>query len=562
MSLKNKAMLAVNTIIVIVCILMGVISYFRAAEVFATALKMKASADVNSVAEILKYRCAGDWHLQDGLLFKGTQQMDGADDLVDSLSKVCGSKVTIFNGDTRVATTVKDSAGKRAVGTKASATVIDNVITQGKSFLGEAMVMGEDHYAAYQPIKDVAGKTIGMLFVGVNIKEMNDMLISLILSSTALAILVIVILCALASNFFIGKMVGRLNEVVDAVKKISGGNLRINDVTIRSKDEIGMLAENVNDMKYRLKNLLTKIAECSERVAASSEELTAGTQQTNESINMVARNMEVLTNGTAEQESTVQLLEDRIQSMREKIDGLRESAGHMEKVAHESTANATVGQSKVDAAILMMENIAKQVNSSARIVGELGRRSDEIGQIVETISGIAGQTNLLALNAAIEAARAGEHGRGFAVVAEEVRKLAEQSGVAADNITKLITTIQQDTASAVESIEQSTLNVKDGRQAVAQTGEAFRGIEAEIDKLNDNILASMEHIKIVNSCSEEILTAVARVRKIANQSNENAGSISAATQEQTATMQEVADASRTLAELANDMQGEVAQFKL
>ena len=210
----------------------------------------------------------------------------------------------------------------------------------------------------------------------------------------------------------------------------------------------------------------------------------------------------------------------------------------------------------------MMENIAKQVNSSAQIVGELGKRSDEIGQIVETISGIAGQTNLLALNAAIEAASAGEHGRGFAVVAEEVRKLAEQSGSAADNVTKLITTIQQDTASAVESIEQSTQNVKDGRQAVAQTGEAFRGIESEIDTLNVNVAASMEHIKIVNSSSEEILTAVARVRKIANQSNENAGSISAATQEQTATMQEVADASRTLAELANDMQGEVAQFKL
>ena len=562
MSLKTKAILAVNAIIIVVCIFMGIIGYFRAGEVFATALKMKASADVNSVAEILKYRCVGDWHLQDGLLFKGTEQIDGADDLVDYLSKVCGSKVTVFNGDTRVATTVKNSAGKRAVGTKASQTVIDNVITQGKSFLGEAMVMGEQHYAAYQPIKDVSGKTIGMLFVGVSVKEMNDMLMGLILSSTALAILAIVILCALASNFFIGKIIGRLNEVVGAVKKISGGNLRIDDLTIATKDEIGMLAESVNDMKYRLKNLLTKIAECSERVAASSEELTAGTQQTNESINMVARNMEVLTSGTAEQESTVQLLEDRIQSMREKIDGLRESAGHMEKVAHESAANASVGQSKVDAAILMMENIAKQVNSSAQIVGELGKRSDEIGQIVETISGIAGQTNLLALNAAIEAARAGEHGRGFAVVSEEVRKLAEQSGTAADNITKLITTIQHDTASAVESIEQSTQNVKDGRQAVAQTGEAFRGIEAEIDKLNENILASMEHIKTVNSSSEEILTAVARVRKIANQSNENAGSISAATQEQTATMQEVADASRTLAELANDMQGEVAQFKL
>ena len=154
MNLKTKSILAVNTIVIIVCVLMGIIGYFRAGEVFAKALELKASADVRSVAEILNYRFEGDWHLEDGKLFKGEQQMDGADALVDSLSQVCGGKVTIFNGDTRVATTVKNAQGSRAVGTKASEAIISNVITQGNFFSGEAMVMGEQHYAAYQPIKD------------------------------------------------------------------------------------------------------------------------------------------------------------------------------------------------------------------------------------------------------------------------------------------------------------------------------------------------------------------------------------------------------------------------
>jgi len=191
MGLKSKSILAVNAAVIVICIVMGIIGYVRAGEVFAEALQMKAAADVRGLAEILNYRFVGDWHLQNGILFKGTQQMDGADDIVDSLSNVCDGKVTIFNGDTRVATTVKDSEGKRAVGTKASETVIDNVITQGKFFFGEANVMGEQHYAAYQPIKDVTGKTIGMLFVGVGVKEMNEMLISLIFSSTAIAIAVL-----------------------------------------------------------------------------------------------------------------------------------------------------------------------------------------------------------------------------------------------------------------------------------------------------------------------------------------------------------------------------------
>ena len=561
MGLKTKSILAVNAVVIIACLAMGIVSYLRSEEGFIQALQMKASSDVKSLSEILNNRYYGDWNLRGELLFKGEQQIDGNNDLADYLSKICDSKVTLFNGDTRVATTVTDAAGNRQTGTKASQAIIDKVITRGDFFVGKASVMGEDHYAAYQPIKDAAGKTIGMLFVGVSAHDMNEVIRDMILS-IALEVVVIVILCIVASNFFVGKVVDELNEVVGDMKKISAGNLRIDDIPVKSNDELGALAASVNDMKYRLKALLTKIAESSERVAASSQELTAGTQQTNESINMVVGNMETLTNGTAEQERTVQVLEENISDMRGKIDALRESSAQMESVAHETASNTAVGKAKVDAAIDMMENIAAQVNSSAQIVGELGKRSDEIGQIVEAISGIAGQTNLLALNAAIEAARAGEHGRGFAVVAEEVRKLAEQSSEAAGNITNLIATIQRDTASAVESIEQSTQNVTDGREAVAQTGDAFHNIEVQVEKLNVNVAASMEHIGAVNASNAKILSAVARVKQIANQSNENAGSISAATQEQTAMMQEIADASRTLAELANDMQGEVAQFKL
>ncbi|MBQ6757998.1 MAG: cache domain-containing protein [Selenomonadaceae bacterium] len=561
MGLKTKAILAVNVIVIVACVLMGIIGYIRAEEGFARTLEMKAAADVQSLTEIVNSRYYGDWHVQNGILFKGGQQIDGVNEIADFLSNICNGKVTIFNGDTRVATTVKDAAGNRQVGTKASEAVIDNVITQGKFFVGKASVMGEDHYAAYQPIKDTTGKTIGMLFVGVSVHEMDDVRDNLILS-IALAVVVIVILCGLASNYFIGKMVGQVGEVVGAVKKVSAGNLRIDDLEIKSRDELGTLSESINDMKYRLKNLMTKISECSERVAASSEELTAGTQQTNESITVVAQNIEVLTQGTVDQERTIETLEERIQDMHDRMDDLRTTATQMEQIAIDSASNAALGKEKVEAAVDVMKNIEQQVSSSAKVIGELGKRSDEIGQIVETISGIAGQTNLLALNAAIEAARAGEQGRGFSVVAEEVRKLAEQSSEAAGNIAKLIATIQQDTTSAVESIELGNQSVKEGTKSVAETGKAFIDIETQASKLNINVNRSLKDISAVDNSNKAILAAVEHVKAIANRSSENASSVSAATQEQSAAMQEVADASKILSELANEMRGEVAQFKL
>ena len=241
---------------------------------------------------------------------------------------------------------------------------------------------------------------------------------------------------------------------------------------------------------------------------------------------------------------------------------LHESSNTMDEVAKGSAANAEIGKEKSDFAIGVMKNVTAQVNSSARIVGELGKRSDEIGQIVETISNIADQTNLLALNAAIEAARAGEHGRGFAVVSDEVRKLAEQSGEAARNIAELIHSIQEDTSAAVESIEKGAQGVKEGMESVLATGDAFKGIEEQAAKLSETVTLSRDYIEAVNTSSHEILNSVENVHQITSKTEEVSNSVTEAATKQSDTIQEIADASKSLADLAEEMHRQVSKFTL
>ena len=561
MNLKDKAIMTVNAIAIVACVLMGIIGYLRAKTIHAEALEAKVTTDAQAMAEILNSRFAGEWHLVNGELFKGEHHFTNVDDFAAELSKICNAEITIFNGDTPVDTTFKDSSGKRAFNTKASPFVVENVLKQGKLYSGQSSFAGEEYFVAYQPLKDASGNALGMVFVGINSDATAPVAVKFFLI-TAVLIAIVMVACFFLSKNLIADLLDKLYEILRATKTLSEGNLSIRDLTTKTNDEFDDLAQNINQLKFKFKNVLTRVLEYATRVENSSRDLNDGTQQTHESINTVVQSMTVLVQGTAEQDKTIKNLEEKINVMFDKMDGLSETALQMQEIAGDNATNAADGKQRVDAAIDMMKTIEQQVSSSAKVVDDLGKRSDEIGQIVETISGIAGQTNLLALNAAIEAARAGEQGRGFAVVAEEVRKLAEQSAEAATSIAKLIASIQADTAFAVESINKGNQGVAEGTRAVVESGTAFADIEEKSKTLAENVQKSLEDIAAVYMSNGEITEAIEHVREIANKSNENATSLSSVTKEQTANMKEVAKNGKKLSDLAQEMNEEVAKFKM
>jgi Methyl-accepting chemotaxis protein (MCP) signalling domain/Protoglobin len=230
------------------------------------------------------------------------------------------------------------------------------------------------------------------------------------------------------------------------------------------------------------------------------------------------------------------------------VEKTRESAGKTAEVAGEASAAAQEGYQAAAEAVTAMTSVREASSVVSSVMAGLAAKSDEIGGIVETISGIAGQTNLLALNAAIEAARAGDQGRGFSVVAEEVRRLAEQSREAAEKIAELITEIQAETGSAVSAVGDSGAQIDSGAEIVARARESFAAIS--------------ERVKDISGRIDQIVASTTEVASVAEQSSAAAQEMSASTEQTSASTEEVAAAAAGLATTAEDLASIVAGFQL
>lgn len=377
--------------------------------------------------------------------------------------------------------------------------------------------------------------------------------------SVSFAIIVILsIAIAIYISRIITASIGEFLRISDIVAK---GDLR-DQAHITSQDEFGTLAKSYNATIANLKNLISQIQNTAEQVAASSEELTASADQSANVVNQVAQSISSVAGGATNQVEAITSTSAVVEQMSASIEETAATAATSSNQAATAADTAREGGKSIEQAVQQMSNIEKTVTESAMVIDKLGERSKEIGQIVDTISGIAGQTNLLALNAAIEAARAGEQGKGFAVVAEEVRKLAEQSQEAAERIAILISDIQTETEKAVAAMSEGTHEVQVGTQVVDTSGKAFERIVSMVEQVSQQ---SQEIATTVHQMAEGTQNIVNSIKSIDESSKSIAGesqSVSAATEEQSAAMEEIASSSRVLAKLAENMHSITSQFKV
>lgn len=385
--------------------------------------------------------------------------------------------------------------------------------------------------------------------------------------STIFTLIVVIIIASIALGLSITVFISRnianpIKKVTTGLDEIANGNLLIDTIHIKNKDEVGLMAETFNKMLTDLKSIVGKVRDSSSQLAVSAEELSASSEQSLASSQMVATSTEqqLMTSDTQ-----VKLMVSSVDAMRELNTGMNQISESNEEMLRSSDnvhKLVSKGSTVITDVANQMETIHQTFNETNSIMVEMEKHSNEIQNITSLITEISEQTNLLALNAAIEAARAGDYGKGFAVVANEVKKLAEQSKNSADEIQKMINQIQKASGDAVQAITNGGVKVNEGITKTNESLHVFKEIESSVEDVIDKVESVSAAIEEIHAIADSVTESVIKVETLAKDAAAYSNDSSAATEQQLAVNQEISSSAHSLADLAEKLQQEVSKFKL
>jgi methyl-accepting chemotaxis protein len=394
------------------------------------------------------------------------------------------------------------------------------------------------------------------------IEQRGAMLYSAVLISLSISTLIAVLLAVLSSRYLMRTIQRPIVSLSNSFKQMATGDLSIDPVIIKTKDEIGQLGDNFNRMLANLNELVAELSENVDILASTSGQFSASADESARASEQITSSVIGVSEGAAIQLEGARSSSTIVDDIADRLNETVVSIQHVSEMAVAATELTEVGKERMTATVGKMEDIQQSTEHTASVVESLHAKSSEIGKIVSIITNIAGQTNLLALNASIEAARAGEHGKGFAVVASEVGHLALESGNAASDIRKLIEEIQFEVSGAIKAMATSKVFVNEGLERMHQTGEGFQEIARRVNEVSKQAVDISNISEAINASTQQVKQLVDEVADLSKQSDENAQDIVAAAEEQSATMQEIAASSTVLSTMADTLQQLVSKFKV
>lgn len=382
-----------------------------------------------------------------------------------------------------------------------------------------------------------------------------------ILLTTIVTIIISLLLGIGLFWFFAGKMTSYIKKIMVTTSDIAGGKLSGNVIPIETKDELGQLALNVNNMKKSLEEMVSQTKISSEHMRDSSEALSAVTEETTAATSEISHVITEISRGAVIQAEEAEVASDKVNDLsaviektleqyKEIIDGVSQ----MTNVQENAVSNINILTNNTDRFQIVMDVLQSNFT-------QLTSRMGEIGQIVQTINDISAQTNLLALNASIEAARAGEHGKGFAVVAEEVRKLSEGTQDATNSVRSLLKQIEQDTRSAEEKMRETQFISNEQIISVGYTKQAYLELSNSIQRIKEGLIYLNDEMNKMYSNREVVVGAISNIAAVAEESAAATEQMNASIEEQSNAIASIMNSALQLQDEAENMHELVSRFE-
>ncbi|MBN6187447.1 methyl-accepting chemotaxis protein [Aneurinibacillus sp. BA2021] len=426
----------------------------------------------------------------------------------------------------------------------------------GKTGYKRYTYKGVDKYAFFSQVPT----TGWVVAITAPVKEASSQLDYLAKLSFATAG-VVLIFAVIILVIFSSRFVRPIRHLSELTAKIAEGDLTVKTPN-RSEDEVGVLSHNFNQMVDSVHMLLFEIKDASQKMRSSSDVLTLASKETTQSAEQVAATINDLAEGAGDIANSIQSAHAEVSLVNDSLQKISKYADEMTQTFTSTCMLTEEGEQAVRAAVLKMEEIQHMVDEASRVVQKLGGRSEEIGQIVSLITGIASQTNLLALNASIEAARAGESGRGFAVVADEVRKLAEETDRAARDITCIVQENKRETQDAIHSIQRGHAVIIEGQDMVHHTGDSFGKIYEHIRLVGEKSNHITTSIKLAEENARRVLSEMEHISAITEEASAGSEEVAAVSEQQAAAAQQLSNDASALAGLSDQMESLLSRFKM
>ncbi|GLC30988.1 methyl-accepting chemotaxis protein [Clostridium omnivorum] len=558
--LKEKLLVVYVLLVCIFSMLVFIVSNTETRKLVMNTENEQLNVAAKTGISFLNQSFSGEFTIVNNKLYRGDIPLETDTVIVDKISKETGAEAAIFNGSKVISSSIKDKNKKMINSIDVNNEIKNTVLVKGKEYLGEINIEGKSYKCKFIPLTDSNGKNIGMWFTGVDQSSSKKAIFNVNLT-IGITTIVFVILGAVIIKIFLNNLIKNVQKVSDSLRELGEGNLNI-VCEVHTKDEIKDIADSLNLTAAKIKELITGINSMMNILEHTTLSISSTSSEMGFSSSEIASAVNNVSDGAVAQTR-------EIQDCKSVIHILASKTSEMGEVSNEAMLATKVMQTSTEKGIGSIDKLKEKLQENTKCtmliangIEELYKNSKNIGDIVNTIQSIANKTNLLALNASIEAARAGEAGRGFTVVADEIRKLAEQSKSATEEIYSIIMKVIDTILKTQAKMDEGKKTVSLANESMSETEEAFKEIKVSSDKLVREVVVLKDNLEEVSTVEGKVVSYIDHISVITEESASITAKVNTSIGQQSGAIQEIAAAIQEQNSMVKELSNSISVFNI